>query len=550
MADARLRILLFGEDRSASKVLKGVRKSAGEAEGSLSSLGKGVGKGLGAVKAGIIGIIGSEIVGGIKGVVDTYSQLEDSTAAASVVFGKSMGKITAQAETASTKLGMTKQQVIDAASVFGTYGKSAGLSGDKLAGFSTKMTSLAGDMASFKGTSPEQAIEAIGAALRGETEPIRAYGVMLDDATLKSQAMKMGLIKTTKEALTPQQKVLAAQAQILKQTSDAQGDFGRTADSTANVAKTASAKWTDFQAMLGEKMAPAVTGLTKAGIGLLDWLDANPKVVEGASAAFDLLGTALGAIWDIVRKYVLPAFGFLGKMEADAIRGVAGLVDAWNQIPILGDLIPDDAGDKLRGFAEGVDTVAEGLQHMGDDPVKVDVDTKLADDKMKKIDAKVMKLSKQAVKLKSEGDTKGADKIEAKIRKLQKQKNDIKIGVGLKPKGHQKATFSIARGGATGSVRFTASGHPSIPSGVMTMLGDGMGHSPELVQLPTGSRVLSAGQTMAARNQQGSGGRAGQVNNIYVSGDTNPNAAARRIHRKLAQTNVAYGPGWRPVKGR
>lgn len=90
--------------------------------------------------------------------VQSYAQLEDASAAAATIFGDSMGQITAQADGAARTLGMSKSQVIDAANTFGTYGKAAGLAGDDLAGFSTGMTQLAGDMASFRGTSPEQAI--------------------------------------------------------------------------------------------------------------------------------------------------------------------------------------------------------------------------------------------------------------------------------------------------------------------------------------------------------------------------------------------------------
>jgi hypothetical protein len=50
--------------------------------------------------------------------------------------------------------------------------------------------------------------------------------ILLNDATLKNEALALGLIKTTKEALSPANKVLAAQAAIYKQAADAQGDFG------------------------------------------------------------------------------------------------------------------------------------------------------------------------------------------------------------------------------------------------------------------------------------------------------------------------------------
>jgi hypothetical protein len=39
----------------------------------------------------------------------------------------------------------------------------------------------------------------LDAALRGEAEPLRAYGVFLDDATLRQAALSLGLISTTKK---------------------------------------------------------------------------------------------------------------------------------------------------------------------------------------------------------------------------------------------------------------------------------------------------------------------------------------------------------------
>ena len=162
------------------------------------------------------------------------SDLNETVSKTGVLFGKSAGQIEAWASTASTSLGQSKKQAMDAAASFAVFGKSAGLSGDALVNFSKQNVQLASDMASFFNTSPEDAINAIGSAFRGEAEPIRAYGILLDDATLRQAALEQGLISTTKNALTPQQKVLAAQAVIMKQTGDAQGDFARTSDGLAN----------------------------------------------------------------------------------------------------------------------------------------------------------------------------------------------------------------------------------------------------------------------------------------------------------------------------
>lgn len=259
---------LSGKVKSASQKVKDAARRAGEESGEKMSRGlkDRFSKGLVGLAAGLS--VGAALRGANE-LVNAYSELQDATGAAGVVFGEDMQQIIDQSLTAGETLGMTRAQVIDAANTFGTYGKAAGLSGKELAGFSTEMTTLAGDMASFKGTSPEQAIEAIGAAMRGETEPIRAYGVMLDDASMRQEAMRLGIVKSTKEALTPQQKTLAAQALILKQTTDAQGDFMRTQDSAANVQKRLQAATANVSAQLGQVLEPAFTRVRLAALNVL-----------------------------------------------------------------------------------------------------------------------------------------------------------------------------------------------------------------------------------------------------------------------------------------
>lgn len=219
----------------------------------MAAVGKKVGVALAAAAAaaGAMAIkIGIDAVKAASNLAETQSKV-------GVIFGESADAINKFAATAATKLGQTRQQAMDAASTFATFGKSAGLAGNELVKFSTDLTTLSADLASFYNTSPEQAINAIGAALRGESEPIRAYGVLLNDATLKQEAMNMGIYNGT-GALSAQQKVLAAQQVILKQTSDAQGDFARTSDGLANQQRILTAQLENTKAMLGEALLPTV----------------------------------------------------------------------------------------------------------------------------------------------------------------------------------------------------------------------------------------------------------------------------------------------------
>jgi phage-related protein len=297
-----------------------------------SAVGSAVGNFAGNLATGAV----DKVVDFVSGSVDAFAQLEDATAASGVLFGSAAGQVEDFASRAGSAYGLSQRQAVEAAGTFGTFGKAAGLSGTDLAGFSTNLTGLAGDLASFKGTSTEQAIEAVGAALRGESEPIRAYGVLLDDATLRQEAMALGLTKTTNEALTPQQKVLAAQSAILKQTSDAQGDFARTSDSTANTAKRLTAESENQQAALGQRLAPAMTAVRGAIItlidgitGLLDFLGRMASFVSDNALAFALIGGAITALVFILGGAAIAGAALNAVMTVVRVATVAWTAVQW-----------------------------------------------------------------------------------------------------------------------------------------------------------------------------------------------------------------------------
>lgn len=293
----------------------------------------------GAVTGGLVAL-GGKIKDFGTGAVDVFSRVEDATGAAGVVFGQSVGDITKFADAAAAKFGLAQGAALDASLTFGTLGKAAGKQGPELTSFATQMAGLSGDLASFRGTSVEQAVEAVGAALRGEMEPIRAYGVLLDDATLRDEALRMGLIKTTKQALTPQQKTLAAQAAILRQTKDAQGDFARTSTSTANTQKALQAATENAQAVLGKKLAPAITFARRASLGLITGLTGiltgMGVVVTKAQALWGWIqrnSTMLTIIGSVIGVVLLPVLLVLGTqlawVGAMAVASAARQVVGW-----------------------------------------------------------------------------------------------------------------------------------------------------------------------------------------------------------------------------
>ena len=249
--------------------------------------------------------------------VKAASDLGETISKVNVLFGDTAKDIEKFADSAATSLGQTKQQALDAAATFATFGRSAGLSGKDLSKFSIDFVKLSSDLASFNNTSPEQAINAIGSALRGEAEPLRAYGVLLDDASLKQAALSLGIINTTKEALTPQQKVLAAQALIYQQTGAAQGDFARTSDGLANQTRILTAQLENAKVTIGEALLPIVLELATF------FSEQVIPIVERVAAAFgdnsDGLGGTLTNVADGIKGFVQPIFEGL-KSAFDSIK--------------------------------------------------------------------------------------------------------------------------------------------------------------------------------------------------------------------------------------
>lgn len=262
--------------------------------------------------------------------------LGESQSKVTVIFGESSKAILDWSKTTAGSMGLAQQDALDAASTFATFGKAAGLAGEKLNGFSTDLTGLAADLASFYNTSPQDAIEAIGAALRGESEPIRRYGVLLNDATLKQRALTLG-IYDGEGALDGQQRVLAAQAEILAQTTDAQGDFNRTKDGAANQARILTAEYKNMQATIGQALLPVMKEIIGVVSGVFTWFnnltDAQRQLVIGLGlvagglyigvAAFEAVGAAAAALGLSVGG-LLPILGAV----ALAVGAVSVVLDA------------------------------------------------------------------------------------------------------------------------------------------------------------------------------------------------------------------------------
>lgn len=251
-----------------------------------------------------IGILFSRAIEYGKQSIENSSDLNEAATAVSAVFGTAYESIDTWASGAATALGQSKLQALDAAKGFGVYGRQAGLTAKENAAFSQGLVETASDLASFHNADPSEVIEALGAGLRGEAEPLRRFGILMSEDTLKAAALKAGITDTLRP-LTQQEKILAANALVMQSVGVAAGDFAKTSDGLANQQRIFDANTTNLSATLGTVFLPLLQGsmavansffpiLQRGAVGLSTVVGpAIGKVAEKASELGGSIGTAL-----------------------------------------------------------------------------------------------------------------------------------------------------------------------------------------------------------------------------------------------------------------
>lgn len=273
--------------------------------------------------AGIVAVGAAVLIG--KKSVDQFARVQDATDALNATFGATGQAMIDWANTSGDALNLSKAQALDAAQTFAIFGDSAGLTGRQLESFATTLAGRAADAASYFGGTTADAIAAFSSALRGEAEPARRYGVLLDDATLRQKALTLGITDTVKTALTPQQKILAANAVLLEQTSRVTGDVARTADSMANKIKDSQQQMADFQVTVGQTVSVGLSPFLTAANGAMQFFTRLPGPVQQAAVGVGLLGVGFLALG----PRVLSARASLLKYQTAAVAaGTASMFTA------------------------------------------------------------------------------------------------------------------------------------------------------------------------------------------------------------------------------
>lgn len=381
--------------------------------------------------------------------VNYASDLEESQNKVDVAFGNSASVVSEFAETTNEAYGIAEGTALDMAALFGDMGTSMGISQDEAADMAKTLVGLAGDLASFKNIDLDRVSTGLKGIFSGETESLKELGVVMTEQNVQAYALANGLLKADKSALQLQkesvklrdaqdkynkavqkygadslqaekaqislqeaidaankegevqwdelsqaEKVMLRYQYVLDATKNAQGDYARTADGTANSLRTFQESTKELAASFGEELLPVITPIIQGATDMVQKfgeLDEEQKqmilkiaavaaaagpvlsiaskgitVVNGVASAVKALGSGVGSLGKLLPALVSPAgattLAILGITAAvgGTVYAIATAHDrSVKEFAEMGDAAVE-AGDKYQEAAQKASTV-EGM---------------------------------------------------------------------------------------------------------------------------------------------------------------------------------------------
>ena len=288
-----------------------------------------------------VALIGKALVDFAGDAITAGSDAQKSINGVTTLFGENAQTIIAESKKASRQWGISAEDYRQSALIIEGGMKRAGISFDDARVLGDELRGNLLDLVAVYGGDLPGALDAYGAAMRGEFDPLEQFGVKLKESMVQAKAKEMGLWDGT-GALDEYARALATTALIEEQAADVQGAAAGRAETFAGKVEALRAKWDDFKETvglavlpiletlmdtLGPKLEPLLTKLsdwfegdgTAAVQGWVDWISN-----EGVPALQDFAGWVKDEAWPVlqdlarvVREDVVPALEGFGQWCAD-----------------------------------------------------------------------------------------------------------------------------------------------------------------------------------------------------------------------------------------
>jgi hypothetical protein len=299
-------------------------------------LAKGAERGGRRAGTSITSLIGSAaVLAGIAKVTDASSNLQQSVGATSAVFGEASAAIDEFAEGAAESVGLSERAARETTAQIGALLKGFGADAAEAGEQAIQLTEIGADLAATFGGTTAEAVDALGAALRGESDPAERFGISLRAASIDAKAVELGLVGAGEE-VDAYSRSQAAMALILEQTADAQGQFARESDSAAGAAQIAAAQTEDAAASLGDALLPIYSRAAEVVGAVAGQFERLPNPVQTGLVALTGVVALAGPMRTV--SDALGSSGLAGSVS-QFVRNSGGVVSAVGRVtPVIAGL--------------------------------------------------------------------------------------------------------------------------------------------------------------------------------------------------------------------
>ncbi len=354
--------------RSLGTSLFSFSKSAGNARNSAFSLAGAIGKFYATYWMVIRGL------GLFRNAINISSDLTEVENVVRTTFGNMEYKVNDFVQNSIQQFGMSELSVKQYASTFQAMGTAMDVGGkqienanrflngatdgyiglsDSMSDVSLNLTKLTADMASFYDKDQADVAKDLQSVFTGMVVPLRKYGLDLTQATLKEWAMKNGMDADIK-SMTQAEKAMLRYQYVIANTTAAQGDFARTADTWANQVRILKQ---NFQ-QLGGIIGGALINAFKPFLRTLNFV--MQKVISFATTVTNALGAIFGWKFEVSGGGVAEDWSDAASSADDLADSTGKAADNTKKmktnllaIDELNVLNPDDSGSGGSGSGAG-----------------------------------------------------------------------------------------------------------------------------------------------------------------------------------------------------
>jgi len=320
------------------------------------------------------------------------------------------------------------------------------------------------DIAAFRDVSDAEAFRAVISGITGETEPLKRFGIVVNETAVKAELLRLGFKGNATNA-SEAAKSIARGNIILRQSAEMQGQVAREADTLAEKEKRVRVEFTKAAEDFGKQFLPVAakvlswatdalkafndlpSGVQVAGLSLLGLVAAGGPIAMVIKGLSDLIKAAIAA------KAAMGALGAAGGAGATAKGAAAG-----GAAGILSRVVPVAAAG--AGLLVGTGSFAPAPER---DRSVVEASLKFEQDRLARLRREgrnprgIQNAEQRVVRLQREVQTLASDAAEGATNEVEKAVRDALATApdfGLTP--DQQRPVGGGSGGGAGRARAQA----------------------------------------------------------------------------------------------